>query len=258
MRFSYPVGRYDLVSNHADMRCECGMGVHVSMAFMWVCLCMACISDCWVSGPGSFAKRIQYSKAFQAKWVAKQKSDVNAILNICKNLSFNETRYHSRTDPMCSLMNHWTACLGILVDVSTDADHPHEAKWATHIVQECAGLKGFQRLVSFNVEADFFHNLSEAVKIHDAKKVDVSVSHRQLEACLLKAEAMFDLGYIFSSEPNATYTWKFLDGARHDQTMYFGHQKTQTGVFGWEGISKHQLERPMKFAKSLYMMMKDH
>ena len=48
-----PVGRYDnnLVSilkfNHADMGCERGMGVHVSMAFVclciWVCLCMACM-----------------------------------------------------------------------------------------------------------------------------------------------------------------------------------------------------------------------
>ena len=46
-----PVGRYNLVSIHADMRCERGMGVHVSMAFicfkfnlcMWVCLCMACM-----------------------------------------------------------------------------------------------------------------------------------------------------------------------------------------------------------------------
>jgi hypothetical protein len=29
-------------------------------------------------------------------------------------------------------------------------------------------------------------------------------------------------------------------------------------VFGWESIDKSQLERPMKFAKSLYQMMKDH
>ena len=108
------------------------------------------------------------------------------------------------------------------------------------------------------MEADFFHNLSEAIKFHDAKQVDVSVSHLQLEACLLKAKAMFDLGYIFSSEPNATYTWKFLDGARRDQSMHFGPQVAQTGAFGWEGINKQKLERPMKFAKSLYMMMKDH
>ena len=29
-----PVGRYNLVSIHADMRRERGMGVHVSMAFI--------------------------------------------------------------------------------------------------------------------------------------------------------------------------------------------------------------------------------
>ena len=140
-------------------------------------------------------------------------------------------------------MNHWTACLGILVDVSTDATHTDEAKWATHIVQECAGLKGFHRLVSFSVEADFFHNLSEAVKIHDAKNVDVSVSHRKLEECLERGRAMFDLGYIFDSEPNASYTWRFLDGARRDQTIYFGKASSQAGVFGWESIDKSHLQR---------------
>jgi hypothetical protein len=108
------------------------------------------------------------------------------------------------------------------------------------------------------VEADFFHNLSEAVKIHDAKKVDVSVSHHKLEQCLQRAQAMFDFGYIFDSEPNASYTWRFLDGARRDQTIYFGKASSQAGVFGWESIDKSQLERPMKFAKSLYQMMKDH
>ena len=125
-----------------------------------------------VTGKGSFAKRVQYSRAFQARWVAKQKADIGALLNICKNLGFNETRYHSRTDPMCNLMGHWSACLDVLVDVSTsDLASSDEAKWAAYIVQECAGLKGFQRLVSFSVECDFFHNLSEAVKVHDAKKM---------------------------------------------------------------------------------------
>ena len=156
---------------------------------------------------------------------------------------------------MCSLMNHWTACLSILVDVSTDADHADEAKWATLIVQECAGLKGFQRLTSFSVEADFFHNLSEAVKIHDVG--GVSVSQHRLEECLERGRAMFDLGYIFDSEPNASYTWRFLNGARCDLTLYVGKGSSQAGVFGWESIDNSQLERPMKFAKSLYQMMKD-
>ena len=141
---------------------------------------------------------------------------------------------------------------------TSDVVPADEAKWATHIVQECAGLKGFQRLVSFNVEADFFHNLSEAIKIHDAKNVDVSVSHRRLEECLEKGRAMFDLGYIFDSEPNASYTWRFLDGARRDQIIYFGEASSQVGVFGWGSIDKRQLELHMKFAKSLYNMMKDH
>ena len=212
-----------------------------------------------VTGKGSFAKRVQYSRAFQARWVAKQKADIGALLNICKNLGFNETRYHSRTDPMCNLMGHWSACLDVLVDVSTsDLASSDEARWAAHIVQECAGLKGFQRLVSFSVECDFFHNLSEAVKVHDAKKNDVSVSHLRLEECLLRGQAMFELGYIFDSEPNASYTWQFLDGARRDMTLYFGKGSSRTGVFGWEAIDKSHLERPMKSAKSLYHMMKDH
>ena len=107
------------------------------------------------------------------------------------------------------------------------------------------------------MEADFFHNLSEAITIHDAKKDDVSVSHRRLEECLERGRAMFDLGYIFESEPNASYTWRFLDGARRDLTLYFGKESKQTGAFGWGSIDKSQLERPMKFAKSLYQMMRD-
>ena len=112
----------------------------------------------------------------------------------------------------------------------------------------------------FSVEADFFHNLSEAITIHDAKKVDVSVSHRRLEECLERGRAMFDLGYIFDSEPNASYTWRFLNGAQCDLHLYFGSfasGSSQAGVFGWESIDSSQLEQSMKFAKSLYQMMKD-
>ena len=150
--------------------------------------------------------------------------------------------------------------MGILVDVSKDADHADEAKWATHIVQECAGLKGFQRLVSFNVEADFFHNFSEAITFHDSDKNDVSVSQLKLEQCLDRGRAMFDLGYIFDSEPNASYTWRFLNGAQCDLPLYVGSFESgssQAGVFGWESINSSQLEQSMKFAKSLYQMMED-
>ena len=123
---------------------------------------------------------------------------------------------------MCTRMNNWSSCLDILVDMSTDTEHADEAKWASHIVHECAGLKGFQRLVSFNVEADFCHNMSEAITIQDAKTIDVSVSQLALEQCLERGQAMFELGYIFDSEPNASYTWQFLDGARRDHTVYVG------------------------------------
>ena len=98
----------------------------------------------------------------------KQRSDVSLVLNICRNLGYNETRYHSRTDPMCGLMGHWSACLDILVEVSSsESSSSDEVKWAAHIVAECAGLKGFHRLASFAVELHFFHNISEAISVHD-------------------------------------------------------------------------------------------
>ena len=87
-----------------------------------------------VAGPGSFAKRVQYSRDFAKRWYTTQKTDIGLVMNACKNLGFNETRYHSRTSPMCTLMNHWSSCLDILVDMSTDTEHADEAKWASHIV----------------------------------------------------------------------------------------------------------------------------
>ena len=214
--------------------------------------------DILVSGKGSFAKRVQYSRAFKQIWINTQKGlSIQSLYNICETLCYNETRYHSRTDPMCTLLNHWGSVLECLVEVSKDTSHPDDSAWATRIIEATTGTHGFHRLATFAVEADFFHNCSEAVKQEDDDKHKLSVSQKHLENAIDRASVLFGDGFVFDDEPNYSYTWQLMNGLRDDLTIFFGPSGSHVGKIGWHGIPEEYLEKPLRFANQLFLLMKD-
>ena len=177
-----------------------------------------------VTGPGSFAKRCQYSRCFRRKWLETQAGSIDEVYELCSCMSYNDTRYHSRSDPMTTFLNKWTSCLSVLILVSreTEPSAQDEVKWACAIISATAGVDGFARMCSFAIEADFFVNCSELVKTKDDNKHKLAVSQVELEEAVERAEALFNECFILDDEPNASYTWRFLDGIRKDHTVHFG------------------------------------
>ena len=115
---------------------------------------------------------------------------------------------------MVTFLCKWTTCLSVLVMVSQDTAECHQAevKWANAIIKVTSGVSGFHRLSSFSCEADFFANNSHVVKIHDKDSRNISVSQADLEDALERSEALFGEGLTYGAEPNASYTWRFMQG----------------------------------------------
>ena len=160
---------------------------------------------------------------------------------------------------MTMLLGKWTSVLQVLILVSRDPDPTHRdcAKWAVLLIDATSGAKGFCRMTCFAVECDFFVNGSEVVKFHDADKSRASMSQAAILSALERAEALFAEGFIFSSEPNFSYTYQWLHGIKQAKgsTIYFGKDCSKVAVVGFAIDSKF-LQRPMKFAASLYDILK--
>ena len=138
-----------------------------------------------------------------------------------------------------------------------DPAHRDEVKWATAIIEATSGVVGFQRLASFACECDFFQNNSLVVKEHDDNQHKISVSQAELESALQRAECLFGEGYIYDSEPNGSFTWQFMKGLQNDHTVYFGRDGERTAKVGWHGLDPKYLVRPLKFARSLYLTLRE-
>ena len=209
--------------------------------------------DVLIAGPASFAKRVQYSRAFAKKWVETQKSDVQAIYQVCENLSYSEVRYCSRSKPMSRFIMLWPSCLKVLVLVSNDTTpaHANDVKWAKAIIKLTTGPSGFIRMSKFCVEADFFVACNLMTSLQQGADSDVAIGQGQVIECLERLQAMFQEGFIFSVERNESYTWEWLNGVKDLQTLYFGSGDVTT--VGWS-TSQSALEKPIKFAKELYQM----
>ena len=211
-----------------------------------------------VTGKASFAKRCQYSRHFRKLWSETQKMSVEDLLEVCSCLCYNETRYHSRTDPMTMLLGKWTSVLSVLIMVSKSTEASRdEVRWAVVIIQETSGIAGFQRMASFASEADFFCLCSGLIKQHDDDKHKLAVSQYDLENTVSKAEVLFGEGYVFDEEPNASFTWRFMDSLKADCTVYFGPDSIYRASIGWHGIDPKLLERPLRFARTLYLQLKE-
>ena len=208
--------------------------------------------DVLIAGPASFAKRVQYSRAFCKKWTETQKEDINRVYEICHNLSYAEVRYCSRSKPMSRFIMLWPSIMQVLVLVSNDTDpaHTQEVKWAKVIIKLTTGQDGFVRMTKFCVECDFFVCCNCMIMLQQGAHSDVAIGQGQIIDCLEQCEAMFQECFIFSVERNHSYTWEWLNGVRDTKTLYFG---TEVTTVGW-GISQSSLEKPIKFAKELYGM----
>ena len=207
-----------------------------------------------VSGPSSFCKRVQYSTAFAKKWRDQQNGCIEDFYTLCGNLSFNDTRYACRTDPMTKFLAKWPVCLSLLVQISNDPDvATWEVRWANVLISSSAGVGGFHRLVSFAVEADFFVVLTECIVWHDksGEKSDFSMSGDKLHLALRRAHAMFKEGAIFDSEPNNSFTWQLLNSIKKNIRVFFD-QSTHIAYYGWQDLDPKEFERPLRFAVSLY------
>ena len=213
--------------------------------------------DDFISGPESFARKMQYSRRWQSIWKSLFGTNDDGYTEFQK-FGFAEQRFKARAGPcqyICMKIVRVFKFCKILADDFSDAHKPDHL-WAVKFLSKWTSVRGFKRLLKFAIDSDYAVATYVFLSLpNDKCSRSPGMTAGDVLRTLDVVDAMFMDGRAFVLSPdNHTFTCEMIKSLSAEVQIFFGGKIGIVGAPADHVVFKDALDECMRYGKQLATM----